>query len=150
MDSLPIHDDLRIQRDQTVRSGQGIAGAQKNPAGKAYQTQESQSFSDVLSQVQEVQFSNHAQKRLESRQINLTADSVNRLSEAVDRVEKRGGQSSLVLMDDLAFLVNVPKRLVVTAVDANSRGEGVFTQIDSVVLAEPSRMDSTANVNVKA
>ena len=86
----------------------------------------------------------------ESRQINLTADSVNRLSEAVDRVEKRGGQSSLVLMDDLAFLVNVPKRLVVTAVDANSRGEGVFTQIDSVVLAEPSRMDSTANVNVKA
>jgi len=51
-------------------------------------------------------------------------------------VEKRGGKESLVLMDDLAFIVNVRQRLVVTALDARERGEGVFTQIDSVVLAD--------------
>jgi len=44
-----------------------------------------------------------------------------------------------VLMDDLAFIVNVRDRLVVTAVDLEKRGQGVFTQIDSVVIAEPGR-----------
>jgi hypothetical protein len=39
-------------------------------------------------------------------------------------------------MDDLAFIVKVPERMVVTAMDAKKRGEGVFTQIDSVVLAD--------------
>ena len=41
-------------------------------------------------------------------------------------------------MDDLAFIVNVKNRLVVTAMDTNKRGEGVFTQIDSVVFADPA------------
>ena len=58
------------------------------------------------------------------------------MSAAVEKVERRGGRESLVLMDDMAFIVNVKDRLVVTALDANSRGEGVFTQIDSVVLAD--------------
>lgn len=134
-------DDFRIQPEQSIRSTAQVNSAgSTSPAKQSGKTQGGQSFSEVLSQVQEVQFSNHAQKRLESRQISLTPDSVSRLSDAVDRAEKRGGQSSLVLMDDLAFLVNVPRRLVVTAVDANSRGEGVFTQIDSVVLAEPSQL----------
>ncbi len=83
----------------------------------------------------DVRFSNHAQKRLEKRDIRLNSDDLARLGLAVDNAAKRGGKDSLVLMDDLAFVVNVKERLVVTAVDAKSRGEGVFTQIDSVVLA---------------
>jgi hypothetical protein len=39
-------------------------------------------------------------------------------------------------MDDMAFIVNVKNRMVVTAMDASKRGEGVFTKIDSVVLAD--------------
>jgi flagellar operon protein len=84
----------------------------------------------------DVRFSNHAQKRLEKRDIRLSSDDLARLGLAVDNAAKRGGKDSLVLMDDLAFVVNVKERLVVTAVDAKSRGEGVFTQIDSVVLAK--------------
>jgi hypothetical protein len=56
-----------------------------------------------------------------------------------------------VLVDDMTFIVNVKQRLVVTALDANSRGEGVFTQIDSVVFADPSdttgRTASTTTVS---
>lgn len=95
-----------------------------------------QNFAEALAQVQILKFSNHAQKRLQKRDIVLTDDGLNRLAEAVDKVEKRGGRESLVLMDDIAFIVNVKKRLVVTALNAYSRGEGVFTQIDSVVLAD--------------
>jgi flagellar operon protein len=91
-----------------------------------------QSFAEIL----DLRFSKHAQNRLQARQISLNDEGLARLAAAVDKVEKRGGQESLVLMDDLAFIVNVRERLVVTAMDANKRGEGVFTQIDSVVLAD--------------
>jgi flagellar operon protein len=102
----------------------------------------STSFSDFLSQAQQTQqvrFSNHAQKRLDTRQITLTDDGLKRLTSAVEKAEKRGGKESLVMMDDMAFIVNVKDRLVVTAIDAQSRGDGVFTQIDSVVFADPAR-----------
>lgn len=141
-----MDDGLRIQQSRPVQPAQkDLSVGQKNNAGQG-----EASFSEVLSQVQDVRFSNHAQNRLQSRQINLNAESVSRLSDAVDRVEKKGSQTSLVLMDDLAFLVNVPERLVVTAVDTNKGGEGVFTQIDSVVLAEPSRQDARLNIYKKA
>ncbi len=96
------------------------------------------SFADELAKAQDLKFSNHAQKRLQTRDITLSDDSLARLATAVDKAEKRGGRESLVLMDDLAFIVNVKDRLVITAMDTNNNGEGVFTKIDSVVLADPS------------
>ena len=110
------------------------------PAQKPRETSGA-SFSETLSQ--RVRFSNHAQKRLERRNINLTDDGISRLAEAVEKAEKRGGQESLVLVDDLAFIVNVQERLVVTAMDRNKSGDGVFTQIDSVVIAD-KKQDGTA------
>ncbi len=97
------------------------------------------SFADTLAQTQALKFSNHAQKRLQTRDIAISDDGLARLEQAVNKAEKRGGRESLVVMDDLAFIVNVKQRLVVTAVDAGNRGEGVFTQIDSVVFAEPTQ-----------
>ncbi len=102
-------------------------------------------FAEKLSQAQSGQglrFSNHAQKRLQTREIDLGDDGLARLANAVEKAEKRGGRESLVLMDELAFIVNVPDRLVVTAIDASSRGEGVFTQIDSVVIADSGTRQS--------
>jgi flagellar operon protein len=141
-----MNDTLRVQQEQSIL-------ATRTNVSEVRQNNKQQgevSFKETLAQVQDVRFSNHAQKRLQSRQINLDADDVSRLADAVDRVEKRGSQTSLVLMDDLAFLVNVPERLVVTAVDTNNHGEGVFTQIDSVVLAEPSHLENHPGVNIKA
>jgi flagellar operon protein len=114
----------------SVQTAQTAVPAGKNASGA--------SFVDVLAQTQDVKFSNHAQKRLQTRDIQLSQDNVNRLSDAIDKADKRGGKSSLVMVDDMAFIVNVPQRLVVTALDAGHRGEGVFTQIDSVVFADPS------------
>ncbi|MBN1267450.1 MAG: hypothetical protein JXA25_18300 [Anaerolineales bacterium] len=95
------------------------------------------SFADVLSKASNgVQFSNHAQKRMQVRDIALNDEGINRLTRAVEKAEKRGCQESLILMDDLAFIVNVKDRMIVTALDVEQKGEGVFTQIDSVVLAD--------------
>ncbi len=79
--------------------------------------------------------STHAEKRLASRDIQLGAPDALRLADAVNRIQRKGGRESLILMDDLAFIVDVQQRTVVTAMDSQSQKEGVFTNIDSVALA---------------
>jgi flagellar operon protein len=126
-------DPFRIQANQPVQPGaRPSTSTAKVPVGGT-------SFADILNQTQGLRFSNHAQKRLDTRQITLTDDGLKRLTNAVDKAQKHGGRESLVMMDDLAFIVNVKERTVVTAIDAQSRGDGVFTQIDSVVFADPAR-----------
>ena len=114
------------------------AGPTTNAAPRstaARPTPAASSFADALDQASGVRFSNHAQQRLAARNIDLGQDQKSQLSNAIDQAAQRGGKNSLVLMDNLAFIVNVPNRTVVTALDDQSRKEGVFTQIDSVVLA---------------
>lgn len=139
-----MSDPFRVQLERV----NGVGQAPAKPAS-APKTVPGPSFSETLETVQGVRFSNHAQKRLQSREIYLDSENVNRLSEAIDKAEKRGGKSSLVMVDDLAFIVNVPNRTVVTALDKDQRGEGVFTQIDSVVFAEPANGSSKPSIDVK-
>lgn len=115
-----------------------VGPAKANVAGAA-QTQSpasGASFAETLAQAQNIRFSTHAQKRMEAREIQLGDDGLARLTLAVEQVAQKGGKESLVLMDDLAFIVNVKDRLVVTALDGDSRKGNIFTQIDSVVIAE--------------
>jgi len=94
-----------------------------------------QDFSSAL-QAAKLEFSNHAQNRLEHRKIQLTQDGFTRLNQAVEKAARRGGKESLVIMDELAFIVNVPERKVVTAMKTDNQQDRVFTEIDSVVLAD--------------
>jgi flagellar operon protein len=87
-----------------------------------------------LSRPTGVRFSAHAQRRLEARHIDFDDQAAVRLERAVDKAASKGSRESLILMDDLALVVSVKNRLVITAVDAESRKENVFTNIDSVVL----------------
>lgn len=104
-------------------------------------------FSEVLKDsAEKIKFSNHAQKRIQTRNINLTEDGLSRLSNAIDSADKHGGKESLVLVDDLAFIINVKDRLVVTAIDNNKIGDGVFTKIDSVVIANKVNEYKTENI----
>jgi flagellar operon protein len=86
---------------------------------------------------------------MQTREISLNSENINRLSNAIDKAVKRGGKSSLVMVDDLAFIVNVQSRTVVTALDKNQRGEGVFTQIDSVVFADPAEEGLKPTIDLK-
>lgn len=87
-----------------------------------------------VSRQQEVRFSNHALDRLRARNIQLTSSDVSILNGAVQQVADKGGQDSLVLMRDIAFVVNVPSRTVVTALDNVHLHQNVFTQIDSAII----------------
>lgn len=86
-----------------------------------------------------VHFSKHALQRLEKRQIELAPEQNRRLESAVHAAASKGARQSLVMMDGIAFVVNVQDRTVVTALDVSGEARGdanpVFTNIDSAVLA---------------
>ena len=83
----------------------------------------------------EVQLSSHALTRLEQRRIDLGDDQLDRLRHAMDSLAERGGRQSLVMLDQVAYVVHVPSHTVVTAVAPGAEKEAVFTQIDSVAIA---------------
>ena len=83
----------------------------------------------------EVQFSQHAKKRLASRGIEIDAPEMQRLNDAVDQLADRGARESLVLLDDRAYVVGVPKRTVITAMSREEALGNVFTNIDSTFVA---------------
>lgn len=94
------------------------------------------SFEEVLKQKQQtgLKFSKHASARLDQRNINLSKDQSLRLEKGVSAAENKGVNESLVLVDDLAFIVNVPNRTVVTAMDQAETNSNVFTNIDGAVI----------------
>lgn len=92
-------------------------------------------FDSVLQrELEKVKFSKHAAQRLDSRDISLTSTQLEKLQSAVDKAEKKGAKDSLVMLNDTAFIVNIPNRTVVTAVPIADE-ENIFTNIDSVVIA---------------
>jgi len=92
-------------------------------------------FEQTVRDTQPVKFSTHAQNRLQHRQISLTDPQVARLEKGVTSAADKGAESSLVLLDNLAFIVSVRNRTVVTALDQAQTNSHVFTQIDSAVIA---------------
>ncbi len=92
------------------------------------------SFDRILKR--ELEPSKHAEKRMAREGIQLNGEQRERLGRAVDRIAERGGRQSLVLMDDLAAIVNVEHRKIVTVVSGERRQDGLFTDIDSAVLAD--------------
>jgi flagellar operon protein len=94
------------------------------------------SFADVLGdKAGAVQLSGHAKARIERRGIELAPDTLARLQHGVDRAAAKGSRESVVFVDDVAFVVSVKARTVITAVDRASMRDHVFTNIDSAVLS---------------
>ncbi len=94
------------------------------------------SFRQILEEKQAqtggLRFSKHANERLASRNIQLSEEQRERLSGGVDKASQKGIRDSLVMVDNMAFIVNVTNRTVITAV-----GEGddkVFTNIDGAII----------------
>ena len=53
----------------------------------------------------------------------------------MESLARRGGKRSVVMLDQIAYVVHVPSQTVVTALKSNAGKEALFTDIDSVVIA---------------
>ena len=80
-------------------------------------------------------FSKHALNRLKERNISMDSAQMQRLDGAVERAARKGSKDSLIISDDSAFIVNVPRRRIITAMDRAQMTQNVFTNIDSTVIA---------------
>jgi|APMed6443717190_1056831.scaffolds.fasta_scaffold00412_12 flagellar operon protein len=94
-------------------------------------------FDEIFSrEISKVKLSKHAQQRLESRDIVLSENEMDKINDAVQKAEAKGSKDSLVMMNNTAFLVNIPNKTVITAMSLANASENVFTNIDSVVFAQ--------------
>jgi flagellar operon protein len=123
---------INLTTEQIVQSQQqsGIRRTPAKPQGgfAAALAKETQRQEDLT-------ISQHAQKRLDSSQVKLSQDDMQRITGAVDKASAKGANQSLVMLDDLALVVSIRNRVVITAVDEARTKEGIFTNIDSVVIA---------------
>ncbi len=95
------------------------------------------SFKEILDSKQSektngLRFSKHANQRLATRNINLSAEQMERLENGTTKAREKGIRESLVMVDDMAFIVNIKNNTVITAV-GDSDGS-IFTNIDGAVI----------------
>ena len=98
--------------------------------------------SKSLTQGSELKFSKHASNRLSMRNIELSDEQVNRLQDGMQKANAKGIKDSLMIMDKLAFIVNVPSSTVVTAMDQTETSDNIFTNIDGAVIIQPDLMEA--------
>ena len=96
------------------------------------------SFDQILveksaKEASELKFSKHASERLVSRNIDLSKGQMDRLTSGTEKARAKGINESLVVVDNLAFIVNVKNNTVVTAVGESD--DKIFTNIDGAVIA---------------
>ena len=83
---------------------------------------------------EELHFSKHAANRMADRSITLSDNQLNRLTEGAKKAGEKGIRESLVMVDQLAFIINVPNNTVITAMDQRETNENIFTNIDGAVI----------------
>ena len=135
-------DDVNVNNG-SLGSIEQIRGRYLNQGAKEKKIQDGtslagQSFRDILINESEketgtLRFSKHANARLASRNINLSNEQISRLSEGTDRARQKGINESLIVVDELAFIVNVKNNMVVKAVGGSE--DKIFTNIDGAVIS---------------
>lgn len=116
----------QVRSSITSKSGktggsQGVSTAPEN------------SFQSIFQEASDtVKFSKHASERMVTRKITMTDSQKARLEDAANQATEKGMKESLVMVDDMAFILNVKNKTVVTAVD--DMKQGVFTNIDGAII----------------
>lgn len=135
---------MQIQNNQFLSIEQ-LQDQYLNPSKtqKNNTTPQGLSFQDILNQKtlqtkvtddSTLKFSKHAMNRLVDRNIELTENQLERLSDGARKASEKGINESLVIVDQLAFIVNIPNNTVITAMDQTETNENIFTNIDGAVI----------------
>ncbi len=128
---------LNVDRRYSIEQMRGQFLNTGQAAGQNVSGLQGQTFAEVLARKKtaesgELKFSKHASERLVSRNIDLSETQKERLNHAVKAAEAKGIKESLVMMDNLAFIINIKNNTVVTAVTGGE--EKIFSNIDGAVV----------------
>lgn len=78
----------------------------------------------------EMKISNHAQKRMEERGIQLNESDMTNIEGAVEELSQKGSKNSLIVYKDMALIASINNRTIITAMNTNEME--TITNIDSV------------------
>jgi len=78
----------------------------------------------------EMKISNHAQKRMEERGIQLNQSDLTTIEGAVEELNQKGSKNSLIVYKDMALIASINNRTIITAMNASEME--TITNIDSV------------------
>ncbi len=124
MNQFPSIEQMTQQLNAVKNAGNSV---QKQSGGTP--------FSEILRSRQEageLKFSKHANERLASRNIDLTDEQMERLESGARKASEKGINESLIMVDNLAFIISVKNNTVITAV--NEGEDRVFTNIDGAII----------------
>ena len=143
---LNVHNILNGSVTSIERMAGVISKRKKQYVNATY---DGPSFTEILSRQQSIdelvadrtsgvayglKFTKHADARLEQRDIRLTDEQIITLEDGTKKEYSKGIKESLVLVDNLAFIVNTDKKTVITAIDQNSSDDNIYTNIDGAVV----------------
>jgi len=93
------------------------------------------SFSRYLLGASQIKISKHANQRLQTQNIKLDENTFLKLEEAVSKAEEKGLKNDvLILNGDVAYVVNIKNKVVVTVKEMNNLKENIFTNIEGVLM----------------
>lgn len=118
-----------ISQIQNEAKLQGKIRPEKLGAAGSFQ----QALQDKLSQT-ELTFSKHAMEQIKHRDIRLDETSLTKLKNGVSAAREKGIKESLMLMDNVAYVVSIKNSTVITALDTKDTTNHVFTNIDGAVV----------------
>ena len=120
-------------QDQYLKQ-QKASASQKLPQGMSFEEILQKQQVQSTQTTEPVKFSKHAANRLSDRKIELTDEQLERLNDGTKKAGEKGIRDSLVLVDQLAFIVNTKNNTVITAMDQTEADENIYTNIDGAVI----------------
>ncbi len=120
-------------QDQYLKQ-QKVNSGNKTPQGMSFEEILHKQRTQGTSTTEVVRFSKHAANRLSDRKIELTDEQLERLNDGTKKAGAKGIKDSLVLVDQLAFIVNTKSNTVITAMDQTEANENIYTNIDGAVI----------------
>ena len=124
---MPMNNKIN-NRINEIRFKQAVKTAKAKTAGTQFQ--------DILADKinsgdRETTFSKHALARLAEREIQLSAQDISKLDQAIDMARQKGIRNSLIVTDQVVYIANVESKTIITAM-SDMKGK-VFTNVDGVV-----------------
>ena len=126
--------DFRLPVAPIITGNPGKQTVSKPVTGKIPEKSFRELLGQAVEQKQQLTLSKHAMHRVGQRGIELSESDLERMGKAVDKAGDKGVTDTLVFMNNAAFIVNVPSKVVVTVVDGSEAQENVFTNINGAVI----------------
>lgn len=95
------------------------------------------SFSQMLNHyntIEPLKISKHASERMQLRDISISDQEWNVITEKVSEAKQKGVKQPLVILDQATLIVSAANNTVITALDRQEAKEQLFTNIDGTIV----------------